>query len=344
MGTALTEAQVQALLKHTRQVYLCFDADAAGQGAMLRALALARRLDVTIHVIRVPDGLDPADWVRAGHDAADFARLADAALTLLQFHVRSILSAHDLAKPDDRTRALALLQGALAEAASPIERDEEVRYIADSLRLSPESVRHLLSGLAAGGRQGRVAQGHEQRVPSATAAVSRRLLSAERTLEARFLAACVAVPADGAKCVAAVDETYFADPDMRRAYQAVRRRLGRLGAAAAGESESQEEATADEEAGQAADGMAEVMVRASGERFDAQVLLDLFLRLQHAQAVRRHAELRRAMRNASTRPQELKLEKAAADAQREVHRLARLISALPVEESVGTSREEKGRE
>ncbi len=67
MGTALTEEQLKSLQRYTANIYLCFDADAAGLGAMNRALGLARRLDLALHVVRVPDGLDPADYVRAGH-------------------------------------------------------------------------------------------------------------------------------------------------------------------------------------------------------------------------------------------------------------------------------------
>jgi DNA primase len=290
MGTALTEQQVRALMKHTRSIYLCFDADAAGQGAMLRALALARSLNVTFHVVRIPAGKDPADWVLAGNDAEAFARLAVQAQTLLQFHVRSVLSAHDLAKPDERTRALTLLKGVLAEAPSPLERDEEVRHVADSLRLTSESVVHLLSGMAAGGSAG---PGER-----ATSATSTRLLSGERDLEARFLAACLMVPADGAKCVAAVGEEHFSDPGMRRAAAAVRTRLQRLDPARAGEMAVEEEGEAGSPERSADDALAEVMVRAAGERFDEKILLELFLRLQEAEVSRQIAAVRASIRTA----------------------------------------------
>ena len=255
---------------------------------MLRALAMARTLDVSFHVVRIPAGKDPADWVAAGNGAGEFDSLAAHAHTLLQFHVRSVLSAHDLAKADERTRALTLLKGVLAEASSPIERDEEVRYVADSLRLSPESVRHLLSGLPAGGRAGQGARG--------ASAATTRLLSSERVLEARFLAACLAVPEAGAKSLAAVDERQFADPDMRRASMAVRARLERLRVEDGGESVEEEEKEQTSDDGLADDALAEVMVRAAGERFDENVLVELFLRMQEAELGRRIARLRRRLR------------------------------------------------
>ena len=44
MGTSLTEQQLRRLARVTSNLYLCFDSDAAGIGAMSRALALGRRL------------------------------------------------------------------------------------------------------------------------------------------------------------------------------------------------------------------------------------------------------------------------------------------------------------
>jgi hypothetical protein len=207
-----------------------------------------------------------------------------------------VLSAHDLARPDERTRALALLRDVLAEAPSPIERDEEVRYVADSLRLTPESVVHLLSGIAAGGKTGL-----EER---AISAASTRLLSGERDLEARFLAACLAVPADGAKCVAAVGDEHFSDPDMRRAAAVVRKRLQRLDPAEAGEKAVKEDEQAGSSEGLADDALAEVMVRAAGERFDERILLELFLRLQEAEVSRQIAVMRASLRAGGERPRE----------------------------------------
>ena len=42
MGTAFTEAQLRRIARLTRNLFICFDADAAGLGAMQRALELAR--------------------------------------------------------------------------------------------------------------------------------------------------------------------------------------------------------------------------------------------------------------------------------------------------------------
>src|SRR5436309_1653529 len=61
MGTALTEAQLRELGRLTKRLYLCFDADAAGQDATLRGMELAVKQGFAVNVVTLPAGTEPAD-------------------------------------------------------------------------------------------------------------------------------------------------------------------------------------------------------------------------------------------------------------------------------------------
>ena len=61
MGTALTEAQLRELTRLTKRLFLCFDADAAGQDATLRGMELAVAQGFDVKVVALPPGTDPAD-------------------------------------------------------------------------------------------------------------------------------------------------------------------------------------------------------------------------------------------------------------------------------------------
>ncbi len=56
MGTALTEQQLRELKKLTSRVYLCFDADAAGEDATLRGMELAIAQSLDVRVVALPEG------------------------------------------------------------------------------------------------------------------------------------------------------------------------------------------------------------------------------------------------------------------------------------------------
>ena len=297
MGTAFTEEQLKRLTRHTRNLFLCFDADAAGLGAMNRALELARRLGATMRVVRVPDGLDPADYVLGGNDGEAFRGLAAQAQTLLQFQIHTVLASHDLQTVDGRMRAFAVLRGILAQAASPLERDEEVRYVADRLRLSEDNVRFLLSDEAAsaGARRaallGDAAGGGARQRPAARRSAEERVLMGTHELEVSFLAACLALPDPGRDYLLAIDEEFFSSEASRGAYRAA---VERLAAKGAGKTDEGHGKVRDGDA--ADDGtMAAVVVRAAAESFTPIVLKELFLRVQEVHVGRLIVKLKAAV-------------------------------------------------
>src|SRR5262245_48096334 len=54
MGTALTENQLRELSRLTNRLFLCFDADAAGQEATLRGMELATNRTFEVYVVPLP--------------------------------------------------------------------------------------------------------------------------------------------------------------------------------------------------------------------------------------------------------------------------------------------------
>ncbi|MEI6726708.1 MAG: DNA primase, partial [Actinomycetes bacterium] len=321
MGTALTEQQLSRLARVTRNLYLCFDADAAGIGAMSRALTLGRKMGLSLHVVRVPDGLDPADYVLSGAGGDGFRALADDAQTLLQFHVRLALAAHDLDKPDGRARAFAQLRGVLSEAATPIERDEELRHIADRLQLSAESVRYLLAGSERSVEGGEAAAEGRREPPQGGGRAA--AIGGVHELEVRFLASCLAQPAKGRAVLAGIDEGFFATRETRDALGSVKERLALDGP---GKTVPEaEDAGATAESGEV---LAEIVVRAGREHFTANVVDELFLRLQEAQVGRLIARLKLTVQNDATGRQGKEL----ASLQAAGRRLRDAIRAVPVDE------------
>jgi DNA primase len=68
LGTALTEMQLEMLWRMVEVPVLCFDGDAAGQRAAMRAIARALPLlgpMRSLGIVRLPAGLDPDDLIKA---------------------------------------------------------------------------------------------------------------------------------------------------------------------------------------------------------------------------------------------------------------------------------------
>jgi DNA primase len=63
LGTALTEAQAALIRKYTKNVFLLYDSDTAGQKATFRAGDELLRNGVSVRVVTLPDGEDPDTFV-----------------------------------------------------------------------------------------------------------------------------------------------------------------------------------------------------------------------------------------------------------------------------------------
>ena len=63
-GTAVTEEHLRVLRTFAPRIVLAYDADAAGQAAAERFYAWERDLDLSLHVLALPKGADPADLAK----------------------------------------------------------------------------------------------------------------------------------------------------------------------------------------------------------------------------------------------------------------------------------------
>jgi len=104
LGTALTEAQIEKLWTMVETPILCFDGDAAGQRAALRAAHRALPLLKPGHSLAfatLPAGQDPDDLIRAAGVQA-FEAVLDGAIPLVELLWRSEQAASPLDTPEQR--------------------------------------------------------------------------------------------------------------------------------------------------------------------------------------------------------------------------------------------------
>jgi len=163
MGTALTERQLKELARLTRRVFLCFDADAAGEEATLRGMELAIREGFDVRIVALPKGKDPAD---------DPAGLEEGLGQAEAYAVHRVRLELDRAR--DKQHAYLQVQDILNRVPESPERHDAWRLANDRLGLT---VQLRAAGSAATG-----------------AASSARLIDAGERLERDALAGVVAHP------------------------------------------------------------------------------------------------------------------------------------------------------
>jgi len=184
MGTALTAPQLKELRRLTANLFLCFDADSAGEAATLRGMELALQAGFDVRIVALPLGVDPAE-------AADgFDERLAASEGYLLYRVRL-----ELERAGDRQRAFERVQEILAQAPAGPDREDVARYASDRLGVSIR--------LAAGTR-------------ATLGEVSRTVLEAGERLERRLLAACATRPELAEKYLRPLDDRHFDHPLHRR--------------------------------------------------------------------------------------------------------------------------------
>jgi len=121
LGTALTERQLELLWRMTDAPVLCFDGDAAGQRAAMRAIARALPLLApmrSLGIVRLPAGLDPDDLIKAQGKEA-IARLLASPATLIDTLWEAERDSQPLVTPEAKAGLKARLMAQVETIADP---------------------------------------------------------------------------------------------------------------------------------------------------------------------------------------------------------------------------------
>jgi DNA primase len=160
MGTALTERQVGLLKRHTRNLILALDADAAGSEATLRGVQVVadavdrdmepqvnwrgvirqqETLAADIRVVTMPEGRDPDDVIR--NDASLWAELVDGAAPVLDYLFDAAAKRHDLSAPRARSAAMADLAPMIASISDRVVQSHYLQRLSRMVQVDEQTLR-----------------------------------------------------------------------------------------------------------------------------------------------------------------------------------------------------------
>jgi DNA primase len=164
LGTALTADQLRLVGRHSRNVLACFDGDAAGRKASLRALEIFLAAGLLGRGIFIPPGFDPDTFIKE-RGAQAFSELIASAELLVDY----FLAEHAAAARgslEARVRAAAAVAELLKAVHNPFEFDLLARKAAGALSVGEEVLRAEARHPRRGGARGAAAA----RAPSAAGA------------------------------------------------------------------------------------------------------------------------------------------------------------------------------
>lgn len=141
LGTALTEEQARIMRRNAEMVVICYDADQAGMDAAFRSAKLLEQVGCTVKVARLPEGMDPDDYIRKyGAERFKVDVIGDS-LTLMAFKMAFLRRGKNMQNEGVRMRYIEEVLMEISMLKRAVERDHYLRQLADEFSLSLEALK-----------------------------------------------------------------------------------------------------------------------------------------------------------------------------------------------------------
>jgi len=152
LGTSLTAEQAKLITAYTYRTLICFDGDSAGAAATLRGLDILDQQGCQVGVVRIPQGSDPDDYIRA-HGKEGMEQLISKANSLFEY---KFLLNFDKFDSSEWSGKVAIIQAALPELSrvkSPAARLGYITMMSDALGFPEPAIRAELRQYSEGRRK-----------------------------------------------------------------------------------------------------------------------------------------------------------------------------------------------
>jgi DNA primase len=210
-GTALRAEHFKLLGRFTDRVVLAFDADAAGGRAAGRGIAelvAAPEASLSAHVLTMPSGLDPAEYVgKYGGEA--FRELVASAQPLVGWWIDLTLAQYELRRIEDRLRAARAVVPILQRVPDANQRGAEAERVERMLDLNRGEYMAIVAG-------------HEPPRPQATAKAPPRSRSPQARVECEALKFALQHPDWTADAFERWEPDWFTTPAAGASFAALR--------------------------------------------------------------------------------------------------------------------------
>lgn len=194
-GTALTPQQAVLLRRFAPKAVLCYDPDAAGQGAAERSCELLVSEGFDVNVALLPAGEDPDTYVQR-HGREAYVEQLRHSRPYLEFLLDRAASGHDLSRDESRREFLRSMLAVAARIPDPAARDQFADRLAHKARVTEEVVRAEIR---------RTAAARKTELP----AERLRALSPLRDVEKGLLWALVHAPGEAATILSKLEDPDF---------------------------------------------------------------------------------------------------------------------------------------
>ena len=139
LGTAMTDSQGRLLRRNTEQVILGYDADGAGQQAIIRGMEILKSMDIDIRILQISGAKDPDEYVlKFGPEK--MVKAMDEAISAIEFKIKVLRTNLDLNNVNDKVKFLTEIAKILSNVDNNIEREVYIDRISKVYEISKNAI------------------------------------------------------------------------------------------------------------------------------------------------------------------------------------------------------------
>ncbi|UOR12285.1 DNA primase [Halobacillus amylolyticus] len=136
MGTSVSDIQAQLIKRYADKVIICYDGDNAGIEAAVKAAKLLKKTGCQTNVARLPNGMDPDDFIKEYGGERFKREVLDASDPYTSFIIRYLRRGFNLQLEGDRITYIENVLQEVAQLDRAIEREHYLNELAEEFQMS----------------------------------------------------------------------------------------------------------------------------------------------------------------------------------------------------------------
>lgn len=145
LGTAFTEQQAKLIKKYKKDLYICYDADIAGQKAINAAFEVLNKVGMHAKAVIFEGAKDPDEYLRK-YGVKMFNELLQNSLGYVDFKMHLLKKQYNIKDPEGKIQFAQAMMKFLSTIHSSVKKDVYIKKIAKETGISPKAISNDFKG------------------------------------------------------------------------------------------------------------------------------------------------------------------------------------------------------
>lgn len=139
LGTALTNDQAKLIKRYCKDVFICYDADAAGRAATLRGIEILEENALNVKIVSIPKGKDPDEFLKT-FGRVEFDKLIQNSTASIEYRILKAKDGKNLKDIHEKSKFVKEAATILSKLKNEIDIQIYVSHIYDQTGIDSQAI------------------------------------------------------------------------------------------------------------------------------------------------------------------------------------------------------------